>query len=200
MGTVSTGFSMSLDGFVAEPDDSVERVFRWYTLGGADHEVDKGDGALKTNAAGADFIQEAAKMVGALVTGRRQFEQTHGWGGKHPLDVPIVVVTHRPAPAWVEPGWPVTFVHDGVESAIAEAQKLAGEKTVAVASTTIAQQCLNLGLLDEIHVDLTPFLLTHGVALFANLTTGPLDLEITDVTPGTGVTHITYRVLKIAVR
>ena len=187
---------MSLDGFVAEPDDSVERVFRWYTLGGATQEISTGDHAIPLNEEGAEFLSEATKAIGALVTGRRQFEQTHGWGGKHPLDVPIVVVTHRPAPAWVEPGWPMTFVHDGVESAIAEAQKLAGEKTVAVASTTIAQQCLNLGLLDEIHVDLTPFLLTHGVPLFANLTTGPLDLEITDVSPGTGVTHLTYRVVK----
>jgi dihydrofolate reductase len=196
MGKVSTGFSMSLDGFVAEPDDSVERVFRWYTLGGATQAVETGGGAIPTNEAGAEFIKEAAKEIGALVTGRREFEQTHGWGGKHPLDVPIVVVTHRPAPAWVEPDWPVTFIHDGVESAIAEARKLAGEKTVAVVSTTIVQQCLNLGLLDEIHVDLTPFLLTHGVPLFANLTTGPLDLEITEVTPGTGVTHLTYRVVK----
>lgn len=196
MGKVSTGFSMSLDGYVAEPDDSVERVFRWYTLGGATQQISTGDHAIPLNDEGADFLKEAAQGIGALVTGRRQFEQTHGWGGKHPLDVPIVVVSHHRAPEWVEANWPVTFVHDGVESAIIEAQKLAGEKSVAVASTTIVQQCLNLGLLDEIHIDLVPFLLSRGVALFANLTTGPLDLEITDVSPGTGVTHLTYRVVK----
>jgi dihydrofolate reductase len=196
MGSVSTGFSMSLDGFVAEPDDSVERLFRWYTIGGADHEIPSGGGAIKMNAEGAEFVMEAAKAIGALVTGHREFEQTHGWGGRHPLNVPIVVVTHRPAPEWVEPSWPVTFVHDGVLSAIEQAKTLAGDKTVAVASTTIVQQCLNAGLLDEIHIDLVPILLSHGVPLFANLTTGPLDLEITDVSPATGVTHLTYRVIK----
>ncbi|HEX9037908.1 MAG TPA: deaminase [Ktedonobacterales bacterium] len=196
MGSVSTGFSMSLDGFVAEPDDNVERVFRWYTLGGATQQIEQGGDAIPMNDAGAEFVKEAAKTIGALVTGRRQYEQTHGWGGKHPVDAPIVVVTHRPAPAWVQPDWPVTFIHEGVEDAILEAKKLAGEKTVAVASTTIVQQCLNLGLLDEIHIDLAPVLLSHGVALFANLTTGPLDLEITDVSPGNGVTHLTYRVVK----
>ncbi len=196
MGSVSTGFSMSLDGFVAEPDDSVERLFRWYTLGGATREVATGDGVIPMNEAGAEFVKEAARAIGTLVTGRREFEHTHGWGGKHPLDVPIIVVTHRPAPTWVQPDWPVTFVHDGVESAIIEAKRQAGDKTVAVASTTIVQQCLNLGLLDEIHIDLAPVLLSHGVPLFANLTTGPLDLEIVDVTPGVGVTHLTFRVIR----
>jgi dihydrofolate reductase len=187
---------MSLDGFVAEPDDSVERLFRWYTLGGATREITTGDGIIPMNEAGAEFVKEAAKAIGALVTGRREFEHTHGWGGKHPVEAPIVVVTHRPAPSWVEPDWPVTFIHDGVESAIFEAKRLAGEKSVAIASTTIVQQCLNLGLLDEIHIDLAPVLLSRGISLFANLTTGPLDLEITDVTKGAGVTHLTYRVVK----
>lgn len=196
MGSVSTGFSMSLDGFVAEPDDSVERLFRWYSIGGADHEISSGGGAIKMNAEGAELVREAAKTIGSLVIGRREFELARGFGGRHPLDVPIVVVTHRPAPEWVEPGWPVSFVHDGVPSAIARAKALAGDKTVAVASTTIVQQCLNLGLLDEIHIDLVPMLLSHGIPLFANLTTGPLDLEVTDVTPATGVTHLTYRVIR----
>jgi len=196
MGSVSTGFSMSLDGFIAEPDDSVERLFRWYSLGGADHEVPVGDQTIKMNAEGAEFVMEAAKVVGALVTGRREFDQTHGWGGRHPLDVPIVVVSHRPAPDWVEPGWPITFVHDGIHSAIERAKALAGDKKVAVASASTVQQCLNAGLLDEINIDLVPVLLSHGIPLFANLTTGPLDLECTGVTPGTGVTHLTYRVIK----
>lgn len=196
MGSVSTGFSMSLDGFIAEPDDSVERLFRWYSLGGADHEIPVGDQTIKMSAEGAEFVMEAAKVVGALVTGRREFEQTHGWGGRHPLDVPIVVVSHRPAPDWVEPGWPITFVHDGVPSAIAQAKALAGDKKVAVASASTVQQCLNAGLLDEINIDLVPILLTHGIRLFDHLTTGPLDLECASVTPATGVTHITYRVVR----
>ena len=196
MGSVGTGFSMSLDGFIAEPDDSVERLFRWYTLGEATHEIPSGGGAIKMNAAGAEFVQEASKVIGALVTGRRQFDMTHGWGGRHPLDAPIVVVSHHPAPGWVEPDWPIIFVQDGVPSAIAQAQALAGEKTVAVSSASIAQQCLNAGLLDEIHIDLVPILLGQGIRLFEHLTVGVIELESTGVTDATGVTHLTYRILK----
>ncbi|MBO0779635.1 MAG: dihydrofolate reductase family protein, partial [Ktedonobacteraceae bacterium] len=108
---------------------------------------------------------------------------------------PIVVVTHRPPPEWVKQEWPITFVHDGVESAITQARAIAGEKTVAVASTTIVQQCLKTGLLDEIHIDLVPFLLGSGIRLFDHLD-APIELESTSVIASTGVTHLTFRVLK----
>jgi dihydrofolate reductase len=196
MGKVTTRFTMSLDGFVAESDDSVERLFGWYTLGGAEHDIATGDHAIRMNSEGARIIAEAQRTMGALVAGRRLFEHTRGWGGRHPIAVPIFVVTHRLAPEWAELSWPVTYVQDGVESAIRQAQAIAGEKAVAIASPTIAQQCLNAGLLDEIVIDLAPALLTHGVRLFDHLATGPLALEQTQVDNASGAVHLTYRVIK----
>ena len=72
----------------------------------------------------------------------------------------------------------------------------AGDKDVGVGAASIVQQCIRAGLLDEIHIDLVPVLLGGGVRLFDHLGTGPIDLEITRVIGGAGVTHLTYRVLK----
>src|SRR6266567_4371109 len=112
MGKVSTGFSMSLDGFVAGPNDEVDRVFKWMMSGDTNITVSKGDEniELKIPSESADLFQGANKQIGALVAGRRLFDLTSGWGGRHPLDVPIVVVTHRAPPEWVKEEWPFTFV------------------------------------------------------------------------------------------
>jgi dihydrofolate reductase len=104
-------------------------------------------------------------------------------------------VTHRAPPEWVKEGWPFTFVTDGVESAIEQAKAIAGDKSVAVASTTIVQQCLKAGLLEEIHIDLVPVLLGAGIRLFDHLDS-PIELESTEVTESTGVTHLTFCVVK----
>ena len=103
MGSVGFGFSMSLDGFVAGPNDSPtnplgdggNRLFEWYFVGDTDYEVPMGDSAMKMNRAGAEMIQEAGRKTGALISGRRTFDIANAWGGRHPLDVPVVVVTHR---------------------------------------------------------------------------------------------------------
>src|SRR5258708_18844749 len=85
---------------------------------------------------------------------------------------------------------------DGIESAIKKAKQIAGNKTVAVGSGTTTQQCLNAGLLDEIHIDLVPVLLGDGIRLFDHLGVAPVDLEITNVTQTPTVTHLTYHVVK----
>jgi len=117
---------------------------------------------LKIAAESVERFDDAINTTGALVAGRRLYELTNGWGGHHPVGAPVVVVTHRPPPEWVKEEWPVTFVTDGIESALEQAKMIAGVKTVVVASATIVQQCLNAGLLDEIHIDLVPFLLGDG--------------------------------------
>ena len=85
---------------------------------------------------------------------------------------------------------------DGVESAVEQARAVAGEKDVAVGAASIVQQCIRAGLLDEIHVDLVPVLLGGGVRLFEHLGTTPIELESTEVIEGSGVTHLTFRVVK----
>jgi dihydrofolate reductase len=132
-----------------------------------------------------------------LVTGRRTFDLTRGWGGRHPLDVPVFVVSHTvPQEEWVYEGSPFTFVTDGLESALEQAKAIAGDKDVGVVGASLVQQCIRAGLLDEIHLDLVPVLLGDGVRLFDHLGTDPIELESTRVIEGAGVTHLTFRVVK----
>jgi len=196
MGKVTTGFSMSLDGFIAGPNDEVDRVFKWYFSGEATREVSSGNEIFKLSEEGADLIQEAGQMAGALVTARRTFDVAKAWGGKHPMDVPVVVVTHTVPREWVKEGSPFTFVTDGVESAIKKAHQIAGDKDVVVGAPSIVQQCLKAGLLDEIHLDRVPVLLFNGVRLFDHLGIDPVDLELVEGSGGSGVLHLTYRVIK----
>jgi dihydrofolate reductase len=200
MGSVVTGFSMSLDGFVAGPNDDVQQVFAWMFQGDSalGWSTGQGDLGLKVAPESAALMAEAAKSTGALITGRRLFDLTGGWGGKHPLDVPVFVVTHSAPTDWAYPDAPFTFVTDGVERAIAQAQRVAGPRRVVLASTTIVQQCLRLGLLDEIHIDLVPALLGAGVPLFDHLGGAPVELERTRVVAVPGVTHLSFRVRKTA--
>ncbi len=198
MGKVATGFSMSLDGFVAGPGDDTQHVFAWMTRGDTDYTLTTGDTEfeLKIAAESVEMFDDALTTIGAVVAGRRLYELAQGWGGHHPIGAPVVVVTHRPPPEWVNEGWPVTFVTDGLASAIERAKGIAGERLVAVASPRLVHQCLAAGLLDEIHIDLVPILLADGVRLFEHLKTGPIELEGPQVSEGHGVTHLTYRVKK----
>jgi dihydrofolate reductase len=199
MGTVGAGFSVSLDGFIAGRNDEVEHVFAWMYRGGTDVKQSTGehDIDLQVTSEGAKQFEDIAQSIGALVSGRRLFEVAGAWGGKHPLDVPIVVLTHHPPQEWVnKPDSPFTFVTDGVESAVAKAKEIAGEKNVGVAGANVMQQCLKAGLLDEIGIDLVPVLLGSGIRMFEHLGIEPIELEIIGVTEDVGVTHLRYRVIK----
>jgi uncharacterized protein YndB with AHSA1/START domain len=110
--------------------------------------------------------------------------------------VPTFIVTHRIPPEWDKEGSPFTFVTDGVETAVAKAKEAAGDKDVGVGGSKIVQQCIKAGLLDEIQIELAPILLGEGIRLFDALGTEPIDLEITSVVEGSGVTHLRYRVVR----
>jgi dihydrofolate reductase len=189
---------MSLDGFVAGPNEDFQHLFAWMTSGDTNYSMMIGDREhrLKLSAESIKMFDNAINAAGALVAGRRLYELAHGWEGHHPIDAPVVVVTHRPSPEWVRPEWPVTFVTDGLHSAIEQAKVIAGGKSVSIASATIAQQCINAGLLDEIHIDLVPFILGNGIRLFEHLKGAPIALEEPQVSIGKGVTHLTYRIKK----
>jgi dihydrofolate reductase len=196
MSKVIAGFSMSLDGFVADPDDGVEEVFKWYSAGGTHAEVMSGDGTFEMSREGAEFIEEAGRGAGVLVTARRTFDLAHAWGGKHPMDVPMVVVTHRIPEEWADrEGSPFTFVTGGVPKAIDVARQIAGDKDVVVGAPSVTWQCLQLGLLDAIHIDLAPVVLGSGIRLFDHLTR-PIELLVTEASGNPHVTHITYQVIK----
>jgi dihydrofolate reductase len=204
MGKVAVGLTMSLDGFIAGPNDGPGqplgeggmRLFDWYSSGDTDYELPGTEMVFRVSQQSAELLREAHSKMGAFVTGRRTFDITNGWGGSPPLGVPTFVVTHTIPQDWVYKGSPFTFVTDGVESAVEKAREVAGDKTVAVGAASIAQQCIRAGLLDEIHVDLVPVLLGNGVRLFDHLGTEPIELESTSVIEAPGVTHLTFRVVK----
>jgi dihydrofolate reductase len=155
MSKVIAGFSMSLDGFVADPDGEVEHVFKWYSAGGTDAEVMTGDQTFGMTSEAAEFPEE-----------------------------------------WVNrEGSPFTFVTEGVPKAIDVAREIAGDKDVVVGAPSVTQRCLQLGLLDAIHIDLAPVVLGRGIRLFDHLTE-PVELLVTEASGNPHVTHITYRVIK----
>jgi dihydrofolate reductase len=204
MGNVSTGLSMSLDGFIAGPNDGPERplgeggerLFAWYSGGDTEYRLPGTEMVFMVSPQSAELLREAHSKMGAFVTGRRTFDITNGWGGSPPLGVPTFVVTHTVPQEWVYEGSPFTFVTDGVESAVERAKAVAGDKDVAVGAASIAQQCIRAGLLDEVHVDLVPVLLGGGVRLFEHLGTTPIELERTRVIEAPDVTHLTFRIVK----
>ena len=147
MGKVATGLSMSLDGFIAGPNDGPERplgeggerLFRWYSSGDTDYKMPGTEMVFKVSPQSAELLREAHRAMGAFVTGRRTFDITNGWGGRPPLGVPTFVVTHTVPQEWVYEGSPFTFVTDGVESAVEQAKAEANDKIIAVGAASIAQ-------------------------------------------------------------
>ncbi|MEJ7632169.1 MAG: dihydrofolate reductase family protein [Rubrobacteraceae bacterium] len=204
MGKVATGLTMSLDGFIAGPNDGPEnplgeggmRLFDWYSSGDTDYEMPGTEMVFRVSPASAELLREAFGTMGAFVTGRRTFDIANGWGGRPPLSVPSFVVTHAVPQEWVYEGSPFTFVTDGVESAIEQARAVAGDRDVSVGAASIAQQCIRAGLLDEVHINLVPVLLGEGVRLFEHLGDGQVELERTRVIEAPGVTHLTFRLVK----
>jgi len=203
MGKVVFNMTMSLDGFVAGPNDNPENglgdggdsLFKWYFGGDTEIPISDGNMVLKVSSQSAEILKESFKTYGAGVWGRRTFDIAHAWGG-HPPGSPCFIVTHDIPQEWVYEGSPFTFVTDGVESAIRKAKKAAGDKHVVICTASILQQCLNAGLMDEIHVDVAPLLLGNGVRLFDHLNIAPIELESMRVVDAPGVTHLGFRVVK----
>lgn len=196
MSKITTQFTMSLDGFIAEPNDDVGRLFRWYASGDTEFRVPGVDRPFKISRASADYLTEAWSNFGAIVTGRRDFDVSDAYGGKSPFGVPMFIVTHQAPAEWMNKESPFTFVTEGVERAVELARQAASGKEVAVSGTTIVQQCLRVGLIDEIYIDLAPLLLGAGIRLFDHLGTEPIDLENIGLIQGVGVTHLRFRVVK----
>lgn len=194
MGRVIFYMTVSVDGFVAGPNDEVDRLFAWYFGGDVEIPI-PGSPTLRVSRESADVLLDATRSGGAMVTGRRNFDLARGWGGDPPTS-PCFVVTHSVPKEWVSEGSPFVFVTDGIESAIRQAKEAAGDKDVEVGTPSMLQQALNAGLVDELHIDLAPILLGRGIRLFDQLTIEPTDLEIIRVIPAPGVTHLRYRIAR----
>lgn len=193
MGKVLSHMTMSLDGFIADPNDQVGELFDWYSAGDVTVHSSNPDISVNLDEAGAQSWDEGVASTGALVAGRRLFDIAGGWNDNHPVGAPVVVVTHQAPPDAVE-RWPRTTFVDGVEPAIARARQIADGKDVTIASANITQQALDLGLVDEVHVSLVPVLFGRGIPYFAELSRGHLMLEDPDLTQGHRALHLSYRV------
>jgi dihydrofolate reductase len=205
--------SMSLDGFVTGPNQTLEeplgqggeqlhewavRLASWRERHGmSDGETGPDD----------DLARESIGAAGAFVMGRRMFSGGQGpwaddpnadgwWGDDPPFRVPVFVLTHHSRePLEKQGGTTFTFVTDGIESALEQARDAAGAKRVDVAGgASVIQQYLNAGLVDDFQVHVVPVLLGGGVRLFDD---AQGKLELTRVVGSPAVTHLSYRVLKI---
>jgi dihydrofolate reductase len=199
MNKIVTGASVSVDGYIAGPGETgFEHLFAWYAAGDLQFPSTHPEIPFSLTAPDHAYLTEFHGRIGVLVVGRRLFDMTDGWGGIHPLDRPVVVVTHRVPDDWVaaHPDAPFTFETDGLEAALERAREVAGDKDIGVNGGEIARQCLELGLLDEITVDLVPVLLGDGVPFFDHLKSAPVLLEEPTIIQGSRVTHLHYVVRK----
>jgi dihydrofolate reductase len=203
MGKVLFNITMSLDGYVAGPNDGPqnplgdggERLFDWYYSGDTVFRMAGNVPEFKVSRASAELLDQFTKSIGAMVAGRRMFDIANAWQGHPPGEVPCFIVTHAAPQEWVKEGSPFTFVTEGVERAIQQAKAAAGDRNVAVSSANIAQQCLRAGLIDEIYLDLAPVLLGGGVRLFEHIGDEPVELERILTIDAPGVTHLGFRVI-----
>jgi dihydrofolate reductase len=192
MGKVVTHMVMSLDGFIADPDDDPGELFDWYGAGDVAVPSANPEVTFSTDAASAALLAELIDRTGAMISGRRLFDQTDGWGDRHPVGAPVVVVTHRPVPNAER--WPSTSFVGDVPTAVERARELAGDLDVTIASPTIIQQALDLGLVDEVCVSLAPVLFGEGIRYFGALDRGHVMLDDPVVVQGTRALHLRYPV------
>ncbi len=193
-GKVRLYMSMSVDGFIAGPDDGPdhglgvggERLHAWLRDGGVDPDSHRPSGGGPD----AEVFDEMI-ATGAVVAGRRTFEHGRGWGGDHHDGVPVFVPTrsvfNQPAPGHAR------YVTD-VASCVAQAREAAGGRDVLVHGAAAAQALLQARQLDEIELQLVPVLLGRGRRLFDGLPPGHVELELLRALQGSDVLHLRYRV------
>lgn len=192
MGKVIAQASMSLDGFIADTDDQVGPLFDWYNNGNT--QIPGHD--FRTSPASARYLRAAWSAIGADVIGRRLFDLTNGWDGRPVVGDAVFVVTHQPPAGWPYPDAPFTFVTDGLPSAIAQAQAVAGGRDVSITPGSIAGQAFQAGLIDEVRIDLVPVVFGAGVRYFGDYAGSPLLLDDPQIVQGDRVTHLHYRLRK----
>ncbi len=190
--------SMSLDGFIAGPNvsldnglgDEGERLHEWVF---AEGEI--GDDGMPARPVGTNGeVWDEFMSTGAVVAGRGTAEPAGFWGGDHHDGVPIFILSRSDETAEAKQHPAVNFVGD-VENAMSEAKSAAGDRDVLVHGATVAQLALAAGVLDEIEIHLVPVLLGGGRRLFDDLDPEHIELERTRTLEGDGgVTHLHYRV------
>jgi dihydrofolate reductase len=189
MATVEANISMSVDGFVTGPDPDRhpgpdrggEVVHAWAEEG-----------------RGTDLaIGEGRQIAGSVITSRKVYDETAGWGNEDGFfRLPVFVLTHRPHDVVAMGRTTFTFVTEGIERAVVQAVAAAGDKRVhIIGGSSVVQQALAVGLVDELFLHVVPVLLGDGTRLFEHLG-GPVPLERVEVVESRRATHLRYRVLR----
>ena len=205
--------SVSLDGFIAGPNQSEEnplgeggtRLHEWIVGLAAWRQPHGEDGGEVT--ASTAVVEQSQENVGAVVMGRNMFggrgpwgeDPWDGWWGEEPpFHMPVYIVTHHARePVAKRGGTTFHFVTDGIESALAQAREAAGDKDVTLGGgANVAQQYLKAGLIDEIQLHVVAVLLGDGARLFDNLDGAEIELEPITAVEAPGVTHIKYGVVR----
>jgi dihydrofolate reductase len=188
MGPVEVEISMSVDGFITGPNEEGaglgeggEILHAWF----------------RQDQDGPRLLDDALFATsGAVITSRKIYDGTEGWGDDGFYRMPVFVLTHRPHDLVVKGETTFTFVTEGIESAIAQARAAAGDKKVHVmGGASVIQQALKAGLVDSLHLHVAPIVLGAGTRLFDNLT-DPIELERTEVVESQFGTHLRFRVVK----
>jgi dihydrofolate reductase len=186
--------SMSLDGFIAGPNetpdnglgDGGERLHEWaFTGTEADHKK------VGRPAGANGEVWDEMMATGAVVAGRGTVEPAGFWGGDHHDGVPIFILTRH---ADDLPQWPLVSYVDDVASAMRNAKEAAGDKNVLVHGAGTTQLALAAGVLDELELHVVPVLFGQGRRLFEGLAAEQIELERTRILEGEGVTHMHYRI------
>jgi dihydrofolate reductase len=215
MARLTLDISMSLDGFIAGPNRTVEqplgdggeRLHEWI-FGLASFRERHGRSGGERNA-DDEVVRETLDTAGAVLMGRRMFSGGEGpweddpvadgwWGDDPPFRVPVFVLTHHARETVAKQGGTsFIFVTDGLESALAQAREAAGDKDVSVAGgASLVQQCIEAGLLNEMQIHLVPVFLGGGDRLFDQLGDTRRDLEVERAIHSPAVTHVKYRLPK----
>lgn len=211
MRSVKCSISISLDGYVAGPNQSLEnplgeggmRLHEWVFETASWRRQHGRDGG--ESGPDSDVVEAASADIGAYIMGRNMFGGGHGswdtawkgwWGENPPFHAPVFVLTHHPRdPLPMDGGTTFTFVTDGVRSALDQARAAAGELDVSIGGGAEAvQQFLAAGLLDELYLHIVPVVLGAGERLLVNV--GDPALEPVKVVASPAVTHVKYRVLR----
>ena len=202
MGTVIMHNVVSVDGFIADENDDVGPLHEWYfsgdtpiTEGGGDQAYDhSGAGSrFKVSSASAEYVRRMWEAIGVIVMGRHLFDLVNGWEGQPPAGDHVVVVSHRPKPEGWHPEASYHFVDD-VTAAVAKAQDLAGDRTVAVNAGEVGSQILAAGLVDEVAMDVVPVVFGSGKRYFGSIEGQHLLEDPHVVIQGDRVLHLRYKV------
>jgi dihydrofolate reductase len=189
MSKIFIDITMSLDGFIAGPDISTEnpmgkgglRLHDW--MFGVQTELDQ------------KISGEQMQNTGAVIIGRRMYETAISgpWGNENPFTAPVFVLTEA-APEQKIEGF--TYASDGIESALAQAKQVAGNKNIWITGANVSQQYLKAGHVDELHIHIAPVLFMQGTRLFENLGEQHIELEAQSCTQTPRATHIVYKVIQ----